>query len=172
MPTGRISQPSAEFTGSQGRKIFFSPTLDSTPEQFTQWWGTVSAFEAAAGARAVPIGTYNGNELRLFYKTSQPGYLIFVDNWDPYWRATIDGKYVPLVRSFNTFKAISIRPGKGIVTFEYSPWLPYRWFIVLGAALAAAAFVFEIRRRRQETAGLNEPQRSRETSAEELTTSS
>jgi hypothetical protein len=140
----------AELTGSRGRKIFFSPTLDSKPEHFEQWWRTLGAFETAAGASAVPMGTYNGNALRLSYTTAEPGYLIFVDNWDPYWRATVNGAAAPLVRSFDTFKAVLVPAGSGTVTFTYVPRIPYWGISIIGVVLAAGVVVFE-RRRRQST---------------------
>ena len=141
----------AEFTGSEGRKLFFSASLDAPPERFAQWWRDVGAFEATAGASAVPIAPYNGNELRLSYKTSRPGYLIFVDNNDPDWRARVNGKLTTITPAFGTFKAVPVRPGTGTVTFHYAPWKYYIPMTVLGVAIAIAIIALERRRRARVT---------------------
>jgi hypothetical protein len=139
----------AELTGSTGRKIFFSASLQAEPEHFEQWWREARVFEVAASATAVPVGRYDGNALRLAYRTTRPGYLIFVDNWDPDWRATVNGAPVSIALSFGTFKAVQVPAGTGEVAFEYTPRLRYCWISVLGAAIAVAILVFEIRKRRK-----------------------
>ncbi|MFL6245266.1 MAG: YfhO family protein [Thermoanaerobaculia bacterium] len=138
----------AEFTGSRGRKIFFSSSLDAKPQEFEQWWRAVGPFEAAAGATAVPIAPYNGNQLQLRYATAAPGYLIFVDNNDPDWRATLNGKAVPIESAFGTFKAVRVPAGRGTVTFRYVPWPPYKGMGVLGVLMGIGVVVIEVRRSR------------------------
>lgn len=142
----------AEFTGSRGRKIFFSAALHAPPERFAQWWNAVAAFETGARATAVPIGEYNGNALRLQYETVDPGYLIFVDNIDPDWRATLNRKAVPIHASFGTFKAVRVPAGIGTVTFEYAPRLSHKKLFLLGVLIGIAAVVLELRRRKREAA--------------------
>jgi hypothetical protein len=143
----------AEFTGLKGRKIFFSTSLGAPPQKFEQWWRGVGAFEAAAGASATPIGPlYNGNELHLSYTTSRPGYLIFVDNHDPYWYARVNGKPVQIKRAFGTFKAVAVPAGKGTVMFKYAPFPYYKRFMALGVLIVIAIVAFEIRRRRRDAA--------------------
>lgn len=141
----------AEFTGSLGRKLFVSPTLDAEPEHFEQWWHDLGAFEAAAGASAVPNAPYNGNELRLSYQTAHPGYLIFVDNNDPEWHASVNGTAVPVASAFGTFKAVRIPAGRGTVTFQYKPWLQYKSISVLGLLMAIGIMVVMMRRKRVTT---------------------
>jgi hypothetical protein len=144
------TQPNfAEFMGLHGRKIFFSPTLEAAPEGFAQWFSTASAFETGAGATALRDGTYDGNVLRLRYRTTRDCYLIFVDNWDPDWRAVVDGANAPIAHAFGTFKAVRIRAGTGTVAFEYHARLPY-WavaFVGIFLALIVGAVGWKNRRR-------------------------
>jgi uncharacterized membrane protein YfhO len=50
------------------------------------------------------------------------GFVTFVDNWDPDWRALVDGKPVPLDVAFGTFKAVAVPAGRHRVVFQYVPW--------------------------------------------------
>lgn len=136
-----------EFTGSQGRKLFFSPTLDAPPPAFDGWWRGATAFESGTNAAAFRDAPYNGNMLRLRYRMSSPGYLIFVDNWDPDWRAVVNERDVPIELAFGTFKAVRLASGSGVVTFEYRPRLPHLWVSVVGLALAISTVVVAFRNR-------------------------
>jgi hypothetical protein len=137
----------SNFMGDNGRKIFFSPTRDAPPAAFGEWWRNVAAFERAAEATAQPIARYNGNVLKLRYRSALPGYLIFVDNWDADWRALVDGRGVPIEPAFGTFKAVRVPPGTGTVTFEYRPSLPYYGTTVAGLLFAALVVWSGMRRR-------------------------
>ena len=125
----------SDFLGEHGRKIFLSATLDAPPEGFERWWKELPAFEAEAQTDIAQTAPYDGNTLRVAYRTSRPAYLIFVDNWDPDWRATVNGREAPILKSFGTFKAIRVEPAEGAVSFEYRPHLPHVWLSVLGVLL-------------------------------------
>ena len=45
-----------------------------------------------------------------------------MDNYDKGWKASVDGKNVPILRANYTFRAIPIEKGKHIVKFLYDPW--------------------------------------------------
>jgi hypothetical protein len=139
----------AEFLGSGGRKLFFSPTLDAPPEGFEQWWHDLAASDTPSNVSIVPGPDYNGNELDVSYSTTRPGFLIFVDNTDPDWRATVNGSSVPIQAAFGTFKAVPVHAGRGTVTFKYSPSLPYKKIALLGVLIGIGVLVLEIRRQRR-----------------------
>ncbi len=51
------------------------------------------------------------------------GYLSFIDNWDPDWKAWVDGQPVEIELLFGTFKSVRLTPGKHKVRFSYQPGL-------------------------------------------------
>lgn len=139
-----------EFTGSNGKKLFFSPVLDAPPARFAQWLASVNAFEAASGAVARPNASYDGNTLRVAYTLAQPGYLIFVDNTDPDWRAFVDGAPAKIEAAFGTFKAVRVPAGEGTVVFRYQPLLPYKKVAIVGFLLSLGIVVGDALRRRRD----------------------
>ena len=153
------AQPAfAEFMGSKGRKLFFAQTINTAPENFNEWFGDLIHFEASTASTATPVGQYDGNRLQLKYHTADVCYLIFTDNWDPDWRATLNGKPVPVEQAFGTFKAVHIPDaGDGVVVFEYVPRSRSWWAALLGLILMIAVIVVEILRRRREPPAVEPP---------------
>ena len=84
------------------------------------------AFVADARARAhnseTQITYYDGDELVVHVRNQQAGYLNFIDNWDPHWRACVFSREVPIIKPFGTFKAVGIPAGEGMVRLRFSPW--------------------------------------------------
>lgn len=67
------------------------------------------------------IEKYNGDELICSIDTKENGYCTFIDNWDPDWKITVNGKDENIERLFGTFKSVKIEKGNNIVKFKYSP---------------------------------------------------
>jgi len=68
------------------------------------------------------VSYYDGDTLTLMVRNVKPVYLSFIDNWDPDWRAFVNGEPTPILKLFGTFKSVQISPGKNIVTFTYRPF--------------------------------------------------
>ena len=99
---------------ADGKKLYFSETLDHP---------TIQAFLDDAARFAVPlrVNSYTGDELTLDVHAPVPGYLSFIDNWDPDWEASIDGETVPIELLFGTFKSVRLPAGEHRVVFTYRP---------------------------------------------------
>jgi hypothetical protein len=134
--------PFQELVGAQGRKIFFSASLDAPPQQFEQWWSAREEFDRSAQTAATVTAPYNGNELEIAYRLTRPGYIIVVDNWDPNWHAWVGSTEVSIERAFGTFKAVHLEAGSGSITFRYRPRLPRWWTSLIGLALLIAVPIF------------------------------
>jgi hypothetical protein len=65
------------------------------------------------------IVSYTGDELTMDLRCREPGYLSFIDNWDPKWEAFIDGHETRMELLFGTFKSVPVRPGFHTVVFRY-----------------------------------------------------
>jgi uncharacterized membrane protein YfhO len=80
------------------------------------------------------IREYTPNTVVMTTRTEQEGFLHFLDNYDPFWFAAIDGKQVDIHRSNFTFKAIELPAGEHLVTWKYNPYpikLAYGVFYVI-----------------------------------------
>ncbi len=65
---------------------------------------------------------YYGNNLEINLITEQAGWLTFVDNWDPYWRAYINNKEVKIDKLFHSYKSVKFEKGSNTIQFVYQPF--------------------------------------------------
>jgi hypothetical protein len=104
-----------------GRRLFVTSAIDPP---------TIHAFldDAARRAELPRVEGYTGDELTVSVRMVADGYLTFIDNWDPDWRAYVDDHPVPIDLLFGTFKAVRIPAGQHRLTFVYRPTMwPVRW---------------------------------------------
>jgi hypothetical protein len=97
------------------------------------------------------IEYFDGSELRMAIANSEPGYLTWVDNFDPGWSATLDGASVPIERSMGTFKAIRLpSTGPHRIRFVYRAVISVFAYAAMGAGLLGPALLalWDRRRRR------------------------
>ena len=69
----------------------------------------------------IEVETYTGETLTLTVTTTDPGYLSFIDNWDPDWEVLINDQEAEILLLFNTFKSIYLPPGINDIIFQYHP---------------------------------------------------
>ena len=84
------------------------------------------------------ILSFNGNQLKFAINLPYKKFLIYNDNYDPYWKVTINGHRAELYQTNVSFKGVWLPAGKSIVEFHYGAW----WQHVMNLVLLAAAFVF------------------------------
>lgn len=100
-----------------------------------------AAPEAVEGKYEVLDYTFNSVLMRT--RTDRDGFLLFLDNYDRFWSAYLDGRKVKLHRANFTFKAVELPAGEHTVSWVYDPYpvkLAYLAFYVLLMAFAAAAY--------------------------------
>jgi hypothetical protein len=97
-----------------GRRLFLSQRVDH--ESLAGFLADADTFGGAAS-----VVDYDGGRLVADVEAPNDGFLTFVDNWDPDWRAAVNDKRVPLVRTFGTFKAVAVPAGSNRVTMTYEP---------------------------------------------------
>jgi hypothetical protein len=99
-----------------GRRIFLSEKLAHT---------SIFSFlkDSLRFQNTGNLVSYTGDE--LIWELDMPinGYLSFMDNWDPYWKAYADGREIPMELLFDTFKSVPLTQGKHRVIFRYEPTL-------------------------------------------------
>jgi hypothetical protein len=99
-------------TGAE--RLFFTEHLEhSSVRAFLE-----DADRFGAGADVL---SYDGDALALRVEAPREGYVSFIDNWDPDWEARVDDRKAPLLRLFDTFKAVKVSAGVHHVAFNYRP---------------------------------------------------
>lgn len=96
------------------------------------------------------IKEYTPNRVVLDTRTERDGFLYFLDNLDPFWSASVDGKEVNIHRANFTFKAIELPAGNHEITWVYNPWpikLSYGAFYILLIAFLLYAVILHYRRK-------------------------
>lgn len=101
---------------AQPKRIFISQSID---------YPTVQAFlnDSQRFQDTGKIVSYTGDVLVWECDMPVDGYLSFIDNWDPYWKAYVDGKESLIGLLFGTFKSVSLNKGNHRVEFRYEPTL-------------------------------------------------
>lgn len=103
---------------SQPKKLFFSTDINDTSVKDFILNSEVSEKEGEFSYR---VDFYNGDKLVVAVSSKNNGYVSFIDNWDPDWRATVNGKEEYIDKLFGLFKSVKISNGKSMIVFEYKP---------------------------------------------------
>jgi len=75
------------------------------------------------------LKTNNPNNLEISLNTSTNGFLVRLENYDPFWQSFIDGKKVKTYKANFAFQAIKVPPGKHTIDFKFIS--PYPIFLYL-----------------------------------------
>ncbi len=113
------------------------------------WIGEAVVRRPGSADVAQPLVRRSPGELEASVGTDQPGRLVVTSQWDPGWRATIDGNPVDTQVVDRFLLGADVPAGNHVVRFIYRPdWvLPGLMIMLLGAALVVAMFVADHRRR-------------------------
>jgi hypothetical protein len=128
------------------QKLFFGESIHDDAPDF------LADVDAHAKKSDPPtIEYFDGSELRFRVKTTEPGFLTWIDNFDAGWSARVDGSRVPIQRSMTTFKAVRLpAAGDHTVRFVYRPVISTVAYVLMGFGLLApgALALWERRHRR------------------------
>lgn len=80
----------------------------------------VAASQRAAGGSARLL-SYGNDHVTVSTTTTDGGHLVLADAWHPWWRATIDGREVPIRRAYGLVRAVAVPAGSVTVTFTFAP---------------------------------------------------
>jgi len=78
--------------------------------------------------------SFDANDLKLAVEIPYEKFLIYNDNYDPSWRATVNGQEVHVTQANVAFKGIWLVAGKNIIEFHYGSWWQYAMNFILLAA--------------------------------------
>jgi hypothetical protein len=133
------------------QKLFFHTWLY---DSLTEFLADTTANEGAASQLSIEF--FDGNELRFSITTTKPGYVSWIDNFDPGWRAEVDGSRAPIELSLTTFKSVRLdHPGRHHVRFVYRPVIPAFAYVAMVSGFSVLALlVWWDRRRRRGDPGV------------------
>ena len=120
-----------------GWRALLSPDFDPTREVVLP---DAPVLDSPATGSA-SIVDYRPDRVEIQANLDGPGYVVLVDAYDPGWRATVDGRPVPLLRANVAFRAVEAPAGAHRVRFVYRPASVTIGLAISAAAAAAAAAV-------------------------------
>ncbi len=65
--------------------------------------------------------SWNQVQVHAVVEGKDPAWLVYADAWHPDWKATVDGRTVPVVRANLGFKAVQIESGMHEVRWRFDP---------------------------------------------------
>lgn len=107
--------------------------------------GLPSSIPLAGGNAALALASEkSARPERLEYAVtlSRPAWLYRSQSWDPWWRATIDGKPARIFRADGVFSAVYISEGEHVVAWRYFPWPFYAGGIISALALLCLIYLW------------------------------
>jgi len=81
--------------------------------------GAAPAVHGSGSAGSVEILNHQPNRVTLKAELSRPGYVVLLDRYEPNWRASIDGREVPVLRANQLFRAVYAAPGRHVIAYYY-----------------------------------------------------
>jgi hypothetical protein len=82
------------------------------------------------------------NNRKVEIKAESNGFLLLSDVWYPGWKAWIDDTPVPIIKADYLFQALSIPPGRHVVTFAYRPIWFYAGLVISIIAWLALGYLW------------------------------
>lgn len=108
--------------------------------------GPVPALERCAGRDSARIAEYTPLRVRIEADMACRGMVILADTWYPGWRATVDGRAVPIHEAYAAVRGVVVEAGRHSVEFRYRP-ASVLWGAALGGAAAGLAAACARRRK-------------------------
>lgn len=125
----------------------------------TEWKETLGTSTAQDSTAQVSITAYQPNELKYHARSAQGGVIVFSEIFYPGWKATVDGKEVPLARVNYVLRALRVEAGEHDIVLSFFPesvdtteTIAYAAMGVLLIAIIACALLAWRRRKQSEIA--------------------
>lgn len=120
--------------GARAREVLLDPAFDPATEVLLPSGAARAAETGPAGTSRILEARYDG--YRLEAEAPRSAHLVFVESYDPGWRATVDGYEAAVLRANTAFCAIPLAPGRHQVELRYRPRS-----VPIGLALSAATLL-------------------------------
>jgi hypothetical protein len=124
--------------GEAARRVLLDPGFDIRREAVLPDASFAAGPGFAGTSRVVDM---RPDRVRVEVELSEPGLLILVDTYDPGWKATVDGRPEPLLRTNVAFRGVRVPAGRHVVEQVYRPGTVVYGLWTSGAAALAGLAV-------------------------------
>lgn len=152
-PSGFFTSPGSSLTVASNRAAFdrvTDPDFDPTSTVVVERDGAGPVERADGAAGTVDVTHLGTTAATVVVRRSSPGFVVFNQNHYPGWRATVDGKDVPVERANSTFMAVQVPAGTSTVEFRFEPSsvrIGAIISVIAACSVLAAATASRVRRR-------------------------
>jgi hypothetical protein len=122
--------------GSTALAILRSAGIDAREEAIWEAPGALPPLAPPTIPDSVRVLSFDFNKVEYSVTTNAPGVLVTVDEWDPDWSATVDGKPAPIERVNYLMRGVALGAGAHVVRFTYLPRA-----LAAGMRISAASLV-------------------------------
>jgi Bacterial membrane protein YfhO len=122
-------------SGSEDLRPFVTGELDPRSAVIVEAEETAPPLDGAV-ARMAAIDE-RPDRLRAEVEANAAGWLVWVNTYDPGWRADLDGGSAPVLRANHAFMAIAFPPGRHVVELRYRPPSVFAGLLLSVSGLAA-----------------------------------
>jgi hypothetical protein len=68
------------------------------------------------------LNNYYGNKISINLELKEDGWVSFIDNYDPFWVAYVNGKKTEITKLFGAYKSVKVFKGINKIKFIYKPF--------------------------------------------------
>ena len=113
------------------------------PHEEILWSGTEAPPAVARPATPDSVRTlrYDFNDIEYMVSTTAPGIFLTIEEYDPDWKAFVDGKPAPIHRVNYLMRGVAIGPGVHRVRYQYEPKALTEGIRISLASAAVAALI-------------------------------
>lgn len=88
------------------------------------------------------VQDFTFNRVKVKVELSEPAYMVYLDNYDRYWRAYVNGARTKIERANFAFKTVYLPAGTSVVEWVYNPWRTKVAWVLYYLMFAAALGLF------------------------------
>jgi len=125
---------------ARGRELLSSPSFDMATTSFVN--GDAPQVERCDSGDQIELLKRSWFSLAIRTRMMCTGMVVLNDNWYPGWRASIDGKRVPIYSAYMTVRGVVVGPGDHVIEMHYRPRALYLGCILFAVGTGATIWLF------------------------------
>ncbi|MGH9567410.1 MAG: YfhO family protein, partial [Candidatus Angelobacter sp.] len=80
----------------------------------------MSTADLQSGAGTIALERYGADEIKLDVNVTSPAMMVITNNYNPYWKAWIDGRPVKIIPADHTFQGVRLETGRHRMLLKYA----------------------------------------------------
>ena len=137
MPRVWSVHQATQVSDEEATRMLIDPAVDLASRTFS----TVRppALEQCAGSDTVELKRHMANRVSIDARMACRGLVVLDDQYAPGWKATVDGKTVPIIDAYGLVRGVPVDAGSHVVEFRYRPLS-----VMAGGTLTALAMMIAL----------------------------